>query len=70
MIAPMAEDGDIIIEYRQLGNSVRVSAMDTRTLTEVIIVGPADAGEETLKRNVLRKLEFVMAKKKKPRNIG
>ena len=68
MIAPMAEDGDIIIEYRQLGNSVRVSAMDTRTLTEVTIVGPADAGEETLKRNVLRKLEYVMAKKQRPGN--
>ena len=59
----MAENGDIIIEYRQLGNSVRVSAMDTKSLTEVSIVGPADAGEETLKRNVLRKLEYVMAKK-------
>ena len=59
----MAENGDIIIEYRQLGNSVRVSAMDTKTLTEVTIVGPADAGEETLKRNVLKKLEYVMAKK-------
>ena len=59
----MAENGDIIIEYRQLGNSVGVSAMDTKTLTEVTIVGPADAGEETLKRNVLKKLEYVMAKK-------
>ena len=64
----MAENGDIIIEYRQLGNSVRVSAMDTKTLTEVTIVGPADAGEETLKRNVLRKLEYVMAKKQGPGN--
>ena len=61
----MAENGDIIIEYRQLGNSVRVSAMDTKTLTEVTIVGPADAGEETLKRNVLKKLEYVMAKKQR-----
>ena len=68
MIAAMAENGDIIIEYRQLGNSVRVSAMDTKTLTEVTIVGPADAGEETLKRNVLRKLEYVMAKKQGPGN--
>ncbi len=63
MIAGMAEDGDIIIEFRQLGNSVRVSAMDSRTLTEVSIVGPAKASEEELKRTVLRKLEYVMAKK-------
>ena len=38
--------------------------MDPATLTEVSIVGPANAGEETLKRNVLKKLEFVLAKKK------
>ncbi len=55
---------DIIIEFRRIGNSVKVSAMDPATLTEVTIVGPANAGEETLKLNVLRKLEFVLAKKK------
>ena len=55
---------DIIIEFWRIGNSVKVSAMDPATLTEVSIVGPADAGEETLKRNVLRKLEHIMAKNK------
>ena len=53
---------DIIIEFMRIGNSVKVSAMDPATLTEVTIVGPANAGEETLKRNVLKKLEFVLAK--------
>ena len=55
---------EIIIEFHQIGASVKVSAMDTVTLTEVSIVGPANAGEEVLKRNVLRKLEYVLAKKK------
>ena len=55
---------DIIIEFRRIGGSVKVSAMDPATLTEVSIVGPANAGEEILKRNVLKKLEFVLAKKK------
>ena len=59
----MAED--IIIEYHRIGASVKVSAFDPETLTEVSIVGPASAGEETLKRNVLRKLEFMLAKKKR-----
>ena len=59
----MAED--IIIEYHRIGASVKVSAFDPESLTEVSIVGPANAGEETLKRNVLRKLEFVLAKKKR-----
>ena len=55
---------DIIIEFRRIGNSVKVSAMDPATLTEVSIVGPADAGEEILKRNVLQKLEHIMARNK------
>ena len=54
----------MIIEFHRIGNSVKVSAMDTKTLTEVSIVGPANAGEEILKRNVLRKLEYVLAKNK------
>ena len=62
----MAEAGDIIIEFRQVGKSVRVSAMDSKTLTEVSIVGPANATEEHLKQTVLRKLEYVMAKKHEP----
>jgi hypothetical protein len=56
---------DIIIEYHRIGASVKVSAFDPETLTEVSIVGPASAGEETLKRNVLRKLEFMLAKQKR-----
>ena len=55
---------EVIIEFYRVGKSVKVSAMDTKTLTEVSIVGPANAGEEILKRNVLRKLEYVLAKKK------
>lgn len=54
----------IIIEFHRIGGSVKVSAMDPSTLTEVSIVGPANAGEEILKRNVLKKLEFVLAKNK------
>ncbi len=56
---------DIIIEFHRIGGAVKVSAMDPATLTEVSIVGPANAGEEILKRNVLSKLEFVLAKKKR-----
>jgi len=37
--------------------------MDTKTLTEVIVQGPASAGEEMLKRNAIRRLEYVLKKK-------
>ena len=55
---------DIIIEFYRVGRSVKVSAMDPRTLTEVSIVGPATAGEATLKQAVLKRLEYVMARKR------
>ncbi len=54
---------EIIIEFRPIGAVVRVSAMDTQTLTEISIQGPASAGEEILKRNAVRRLEYVLKKK-------
>ncbi len=63
---PYDED-DVIIEYWYVGNAVRVSAMEPRTLTEVTIVGPSGASEAELKHNVLRKLEYVLAKEGKGR---
>ena len=55
-----------LIEYQVLGNSVKVSAIDPVTLTEVSIIGPATAGEEQLARNAVNKLKFVLAKKNQP----
>lgn len=54
---------EIIIEFRPVGNVVRVSAMDVKTLTEVSIQGPMSAGEEVLKHNAAKRLEYVMRKK-------
>ena len=64
----MDEDdtSSFLIEYQVLGKSVKVSAIDPATLTEVSIVGPASAGEEALARNAVNKLKFVLAKKKQP----
>ncbi len=54
---------EVIIEFYPLGKLVKVSAMDTATLTEVSTQGPASAGEETLKRNAIKRLEYVLKKK-------
>lgn len=54
---------EVIIEFQSIGNLVRVSAMDTASLTEISIQGPANAGEEMLKRNALKRLEYVLKKK-------
>lgn len=54
---------EIIFEFRPVGSVVKVSAMDTQSLTEISVQGPASAGEEILKRNALKRLEYVLKKK-------
>lgn len=54
---------EVIFEFAPMGNIVKVSAMDTQSLTEIIIQGPVNAGEEILKRNALKRLEYVLKKK-------
>ena len=53
---------DILIEMYRLGNSVKVTAVDCKTGTEVTIVGSPSAGEEMLKRNAVNKLRYVLRK--------
>lgn len=55
-------DREVIIEYKPVGAYVKVSAMDTASLTEISISGPANATEDTLKRNALKRLEYVLKK--------
>ena len=59
-------DEDIIIEFQRIGASVGVSAIDPETLTEVSIAGPASAGKEALTRAVMRKVAYVLEKKRAP----
>ncbi|MFP4313284.1 MAG: DUF6898 family protein [Alphaproteobacteria bacterium] len=54
---------EVIIEFYQIGHVVKVSAMDTATLTEASIQGPANTPESTLKNNALKRLEYVLRKK-------
>ena len=62
-MSPAMQNREIIIEFANIGNIVRVSAMDSATLTEISIQGPKSAGEETLKRNAIKRLEYVLKKK-------
>jgi hypothetical protein len=57
---------EVIYEFVQIGNSVKVTAMDPATLVEASIVGPATATEMTLKAAALRKLNYVIARKARP----
>ena len=53
---------EIILEFRPVGNIMRVSAMDVATMTEISIQGPVNAGEAVLKKNALMRLEYVLRK--------
>ena len=54
---------EVIFEFYPLPPYVRVSAMDVKTLTEISIQGAASASQEQLKKNALKRLEYVLRKK-------
>lgn len=54
---------EVLFEFRQVGNAVRVSALDPASNTEVTVVAPQGQGQETLKRVALRKLSYVLSGK-------
>ncbi|MCW5730019.1 MAG: hypothetical protein KIT20_04620 [Alphaproteobacteria bacterium] len=61
---------EILFEFRQIGSSLRVAALDAESGLEVTLVGPAGAGEEALKRLAIRKLEYVRRKKSSAGRTG
>lgn len=60
---PAPPSGEILFELRQIGASVKVSAIHVDTGTEVSLAGPASAGEYVLKEAALRKLAYVLAQR-------
>ncbi|MEO3435520.1 hypothetical protein [Inquilinus sp. CAU 1745] len=55
---------EILFEFRRIGAAVKVTATDPETLTEVVLQGPATAGEEALRRAAVAKLNYVLSKRK------
>jgi len=62
-MAEKLQGREVIFEYRPVDNIMRVSAMDTATLTEIVIQCPVTAGETAFKKNALLRLEYVLRKK-------
>jgi hypothetical protein len=62
-MADPATGREVLVEFQQIGNAVTVTAMDTKSMVEVSIMGPATAGEDISKRNVINKLNYVLSKK-------
>ena len=56
-------DREVLLVFQRVGSYMKATAMDAATLTEVSVVGPVNHSQEMLKRTVLAKLEYVLAKK-------
>ncbi len=54
---------EVIFEFHNIGAYVKVTAMDTQSLTEIAIQGPAASPQSLLQRNALKRLEYVLRKK-------
>jgi len=57
------KSGEYLVEFIQIGNSVKVSAVDPVSGREVSIVGPVTATRPYLTRLAVKKLQYVLAKK-------
>jgi len=56
-------DNDIILEYYVRGKTVRISAMDPVTLTEVSVIAPYNLSREQMAQLAMRKLNYVLKKR-------
>lgn len=56
----------VLFEFRQVGDYLKVSAVDPVTNTEISIVGSARASREALKATALRKLIYVLNRDNSP----
>lgn len=55
--------GGIILEMTSIGSSLKVTAIDETTGTEVSFIAPATAARSDLERLARSKLDYVMKKK-------
>ena len=58
-------DSDYILEYITQGRFMKLSVIDPETGIEAVIVGSINDSRELLKREALRKMEYLLAKEKK-----
>jgi len=62
--APDVRLEEVLFEMRRMGHVVKISAIDPITNVEISMVGPATADPYSLKMNAIRKLEYVIRKKR------
>jgi len=60
---------EVLFELTKIGSIVRVAAIDPETGIEAIIQGPASFSPTLLQKNALRKLDYLIEKKRKAGEI-
>ena len=63
MAQDQERDTGIIVEFIEMGPSVKVSAIDVASGEEVSIIGPATATQAQLEQIAVAKLKYVMSKR-------
>jgi hypothetical protein len=61
MIEKRLDTSEVIIEMRPVGAVVRVAAVDVKTGTEVVVMGPATAPQRALEELAINKLKKKLA---------
>ncbi|GBE43302.1 hypothetical protein BMS3Bbin10_01378 [bacterium BMS3Bbin10] len=54
--------GEVYIEYKQVGQTIKVTAVDAATGLEVVIMGPASAAQTHLQKVAVEKLKMQLKK--------
>jgi len=57
-----AAPGEVYIEYKQVGQTIKVTAVDAATGLEVVIMGPASAAQSHLQKVAVEKLKMQLKK--------
>ncbi len=58
----MGKRGEVYIEFKQIGQAIKVTAVDAATGLEVIIMGPASAAQTHLQKVAIDKLKMQLKK--------
>lgn len=55
---------EILFEYVVMGNSVRVTAIDSETKTEAVVITPIGLSEQQMQKMAMDKLNYILHKSK------
>ncbi len=54
---------EVLFEYIKQGSSVKVTAIETKTGIEAVVIVPANLSENQMQLKALQKLRYIMQKK-------